>query len=52
MCSALGIKREAELEHAWRQQLASVRWLLCVMEREVGQEEGVHREPGMLVPLF
>jgi hypothetical protein len=52
MCSALGIAREDELERQWRQQLASVKWLLCVMEREQGQEQGVHREPGMLVPLF
>jgi hypothetical protein len=52
MCSALGIKREDTLERAWKQQLASVRWLLCVMEREQGHEEGVRREPGMLVPLF
>ena len=50
LCSALGIKREAALEAAWRSQLASVTWAITVMMRETDSMR-VSREPGLLVQL-
>eukprot|EP00611_Tribonema_gayanum_P028336 TRINITY_DN7258_c0_g3_i1.p1 TRINITY_DN7258_c0_g3~~TRINITY_DN7258_c0_g3_i1.p1 ORF type:complete len:336 (-),score=96.35 TRINITY_DN7258_c0_g3_i1:429-1436(-) len=60
LCAALGLNNGADGGgggssncREWREQLASMRWYLCLMEKQEGDAGAtVRREPGMVVPLF
>lgn len=50
LCSALGISTTPSLEQAWRTELSSLGWTLCIMYRDPA-DNAISREPGTAIPL-